>query len=167
MSSSATRILLITGVAGSGKSTLGQQAAARLGWPYFEADDFHPPANTAKMAAGVPLDDADRAPWLAAIRARMDEVRATGGHAVFTCSALKASYRTTLLGGTDDVALIFLSGDFETILARVRGRQGHFMKEELVRSQFAALEPPAEALTLDVRQSPEALLAQILGHVQH
>lgn len=163
---SSTRILLISGVAGSGKSTIGHRAADALGWPYFEADDFHSAANKAKMAAGTPLDDADRAPWLASIRAKMDEVRATGGHAVFTCSALKEKYRAVLLGGTDDVVLVFLNADFETILARVSRRKGHFMKGDMVRSQFEALEPPREAVTVDVRLSPAEVLAQTLAAVR-
>jgi gluconokinase len=161
------RIILIMGVAGSGKTTLGQRAAAALGWPYFEADDFHSPANRAKMASGTPLTDHDRAPWLAAIRAKMDEVRAAGGSAVFTCSALKASYRDTLLGGeAHSVFLVFLNGDYETILARVSGRQGHFMKPELVKSQFETLEHPEDALELDIRETPEALLAKTLAAVK-
>ncbi len=166
MSAPTPRLLLITGVAGSGKTTIGKRAAAALGWPYFEADDFHSDTNRAKMAAGTPLTDEDRAPWLAAIRARMDEVRATGGHAVFTCSALKEKYREVLLGGTDDVALVFLTADFETIHARVSGRPGHFMKGEMVRSQFEALEPPRDALTLDVRLAPDEILARVVAAVR-
>lgn len=166
MSVQTPRILLITGVAGSGKTTIGKRAAAALGWPYFEADDFHSAANKAKMAAGTPLDDADRAPWLAAIRAKMDEVRATGQHAVFTCSALKEKYRDVLTGGTKDVVLIYLAGDFNTILERVSRRRGHYMKGDMVRSQFEALEPPKDALTLDVRIAPEEILKKILAAVR-
>ena len=163
VAANSPRILLIMGVAGSGKTTLGQRAAAALGWPYFEADDFHSAANKAKMAAGTPLNDEDRAPWLAALRAKMDAERAAGRSAVFTCSALKERYRGVLMGGADNVVLVYLSGDFETILARVGSRQGHYMKADMVRSQFEALEPPKDALTLDVRESPDALLAKILA----
>ncbi len=163
--SSTPRILLIMGVAGSGKTTLGQRAAAALGWPYFEADDFHSAANKDKMASGIPLDDADRAPWLSAIRAKMDEVRAAGGSAVFTCSALKERYRDVLLGGATGAVLVYLSGDFETIRQRLASRQGHFMKADMLRSQFEALEPPQGALALDIRQSPDELLRAILAHV--
>ncbi len=162
MSAPAPRILLITGVAGSGKSTTGRRAAEVLGWPYFEADDFHSAANKAKMEAGIPLDDADRAPWLAAIRAKMDEVRAAGGRAVFTCSALKQSYRDVLMGGTDDVALVFLTADRATIEARVARRRNHFMKADLVASQFEALEAPADAVSIDVRLTPGAVLERVL-----
>lgn len=152
------------GVAGSGKSTLGQRAAAALGWPYFGADDFHSEANRAKMASGTPLDDADRAPWLAAIRAKMNATIDAGQSAVFTCSALKEKYREVLAGdATHPVTIVFLHGDYETILARVSRRRGHFMKAELVKSQFEALEHPQGALELDIRETPDALLAKILA----
>jgi gluconokinase len=145
MKSSAKRILLIMGVAGTGKTTVGRRVAETLGWPYFEADDFHPAANTAKMAAGTPLDDADRWPWLSAIRAKMDEVRAGGGCGVFTCSALKAAYREVLLGNASaDVLLVHLHGDRETILSRIAGRAGHFMKPAMLQSQLEILELPTE-----------------------
>jgi gluconokinase len=163
---STPRILLIMGVAGSGKSTLGHRAAAALGWPYFEGDDFHSAANKDKMARGIPLDDADRAPWLAAIRAQMDEVRRGGGQAVFSCSALKESYRAVLLGDAADVALVYLSGDFETLRARLAGRQGHFMKADMLQSQLTALEPPQGAFALDIRLSPDELLRSVLARVR-
>ena len=149
------------GVAGSGKTTIGQRVAEHFGWPYFEADDFHTPQARAKMRDGIPLTDEDRAPWLAAIRARMDACRAAGQSAVFTCSGLKECYRTALLGGTSDVTPIFLVADFDTILERVSQRQGHYMKADMVRSQFEALEPPVDALTIDVRQ-PQDEIVQIV-----
>lgn len=155
------------GVAGSGKSTLGQRAAAALGWPYFEADDFHSEANRAKMAGGTPLDDEDRAPWLAAIRAKMNASIDGGQSAVFTCSALKEKYREVLAGDArHPVTIVFLHGDYETILARVGRRQGHFMKADLVKSQFETLEHPRGALELDIRETPDALLAKILAAVR-
>ncbi|MBL9214760.1 MAG: gluconokinase [Opitutaceae bacterium] len=155
------RILLLLGVAGSGKSTVGRRLAEELGWPYFEADDFHSPANKAKMSRGVPLDDEDRRPWLAAIRATIDETLASGRNGVFTCSGLKEKYRRVLLDGAPGVIPVYLAGDLETILARVRAREGHFMKADLVRSQFEALEPPRDAVTVDIRQPLEALVAEI------
>lgn len=158
-------ILLLMGVAGSGKTTLGRCAAAALGWPYYEADDFHSAANKEKMAHGIPLDDADRAPWLAALRAKMDEVRAGGGSAVFTCSALREKYRQVLLHAAPGCVPVFLSGDYETIRDRLSRRQGHFMKADMLRSQFETLEPPQDALTLDIRQTPDELLRAILAHL--
>lgn len=158
---SSPRIILILGVAGSGKTTIGRRLAAELGWPYHEADDFHSAANQDKMARGIPLDDHDRAPWLASIRAAIDDCLATGRSAVFTCSALKDQYRQVLMANTSAVSLVYLAGDPATIQARVNQRQGHYLKAGLVQSQFEALEVPANALTLDTRQPPEKLVAEI------
>ena len=155
------RLILITGVAGSGKTTVGRQLATELGWPYHEADDFHSAANKVKMGRGQPLDDSDRAPWLAAIRAAMDGCRAAGTPAVFSCSALKADYRRILLAGAPDTAVVFLAGDRDLLLARMAQRAGHYMKPAMLDSQFAILEPPADTLVLDVRQTPGELVAAI------
>lgn len=149
------------GVAGSGKSTIGRRLATELGWPYHEADDFHSAANKDKMARGIPLDDYDRAPWLAAIRTAMDDCIAAGGSAVFTCSGLKEKYRRALLDGAPGVSLVYLACDLETSLARVGRRQGHYMKAEMVRSQFAALEVPTDALTVDTTLPPDKIVAKI------
>jgi gluconokinase len=155
------RIILIMGVAGSGKTTIGRRLAAHLGWPYHEADDFHGAANKDKMARGIPLDDYDRAPWLAAIRAVMDDCLAAGRSAVFTCSGLKDKYRRVLMDGAPGVTLVYLACDYETSLARVGRRKGHYMKADMVKSQFEALEVPADALTLDTRLPPDKILAEI------
>lgn len=149
------------GVAGSGKSTIGRALADELGWPYYEADDFHPPENVAKMSSGIPLTDEDRAPWLRSIRARMEACTAARQSAVFTCSALKATYRRTLSDGLTSVLLVYLQLEESEVLARIGGRQGHFMKADMVRSQFATLEVPAHALTIDARLSPPAIIARI------
>ena len=159
-----SKIVLLMGVAGTGKTTIGRQLATELGWPYHEADDFHSAANKEKMGRGVPLDDTDRAPWLAAIRAAMDECRAAGRSAVFSCSALKDQYRRVLLDGAPATVLVFLSGDREMLFARLKHRAGHYMKPTMLESQFAILEPPADALRLDVRQSPGQLVAAIRRH---
>ena len=156
-----SHIILIMGVAGSGKTTVGRQLATGLGWPYHEADDFHSVASKAKMGRGLPLDDTDRVPWLAAIRAVMDDCRTAGRSAVFSCSALKESYRRVLLDGTAGVSLVFLSGERELLLARLQQRPGHYMKPAMLESQLAILEPPAGALVLDIRQSPGELVAEI------
>ncbi len=155
------RILLLMGVAGSGKTTIGRRLATELGWPYHEADDFHSAANKDKMGRGLPLDDYDRAPWLAAIRTAMDDCLAAGRSAVFTCSGLKEKYRGVLMNGAPGVSLVYLACDYETSLARVGRRQGHYMKADMVKSQFEALETPADALTLDTRLPPGKIIAEI------
>ena len=149
------------GVAGSGKSTIGRLLASELNWPYFEADDFHSGANKEKMSRGIPLNDDDRAPWLAAIRARIDECVATGQSGVFTCSALKEKYRQVLMGAAPTVKLVYLAADVATIQQRVSLRKEHYMKADMVQSQFAALEVPPDALTLDTRESPEFIVEKI------
>jgi gluconokinase len=135
-------VLVVTGVSGAGKSTLGAALAARLGWTFQEGDDLHPPANIAKMSGGVPLADADRAPWLAAVGGWIDRCFAEGGGGVITCSALKAAYRRTLTKGRSAVGLVYLEGSQAVIAERVAYRAGHFMPASLIDSQFADLEPP-------------------------
>ncbi|HVS54114.1 MAG TPA: gluconokinase [Opitutaceae bacterium] len=154
-------IVLIMGVAGSGKTTIGRLLAAELGWTFRDADDFHPPANIAKMSRGVALDDADRAPWLAAIRAFIDATLARGASAVVTCSALKENYRRALVSDPAKVKLVHLTGDFALIRRRLEARPAHFMKAGLLPSQFAALEPPRAALTIDVTPPPAEIVAEI------
>lgn len=154
-------ILLLMGVAGSGKTTIGLQLASSLGWSFRDADDFHPAANVAKMSAGLPLTDADRAPWLAAIRTHMEACLARGENTVVTCSALKERYRTQLVTDPARVKLVFLNGDFDLILDRLNQRKDHFMKPEMLRSQFEALEAPQDALRLDVAETPDALVGKI------
>jgi carbohydrate kinase (thermoresistant glucokinase family) len=153
--------IIIMGVAGSGKTTVGQKLASALGWPFRDADEFHPPENIAKMSAGTPLTDADRAPWLTAIRAYVDHSLGRGESVVVTCSALRESYRQALVTHPDHVKLIHLVGDYSLILQRLEQREGHFMKPEMLKSQFAALESPRDALTLDIAQAPDVLVAEI------
>lgn len=158
------RALVLMGVAGSGKSTVGELLATRLGWRFYDADDFHPPENIAKMARGIPLDDADRAPWLAALAALVDRELAAGRPLVLACSALKARYRAAL--ARPEVRFVYLRGDFALIYARLCQRQGHYMKAEMLQSQFAALEEPEEALALEVSDPPEMLVSRIIAHFQ-
>lgn len=154
-------VVLLMGVAGSGKTTVGLKLAAQLGWSFRDADDFHPAENVAKMSAGVALTDEDRAPWLAAIRAHISASLARGESAVVTCSALKERYRAAAIPDPARVKLVHLSGDFDLILRRMQSRQGHFMKPQMLESQYATLEPPAHALTLTVDKSPDELVAEI------
>ena len=145
-------ILVLMGVCGSGKTTVGEVLAQELAWPFFDADDFHPEANVAKMASGQPLTDADRWPWLDGIADEMRRVLARGGHAVLACSALKDAYRSRLQRA-GDVRIVYLKGDQLTIATRLAQRHHKYMPASLLPSQFAALEEPADALVVDIRQS--------------
>lgn len=165
MPAPSTPVLLVCGVSGSGKSTIGALLAQRLGWVYAEADAFHPPRNVAKMAAGHPLDDADRAPWLAAIGRFVDETTAAGTPAVVTCSALKRVYRDKLRAGRPNLRLVFLEASYELIRQRLSAREGHFFPAELLASQFRDLEPPGadeQAVEAAVDDTPEAVVERLL-----
>ena len=150
------------GVSGSGKTTVGGLLAARLGWPFFDADEFHPQANIAKMARGTPLTDEDRRPWLQAIRAKMDALEAQGRSAVLSSSALKQTYREVLLKDNDEVRLVYLKGSYDLLKGRLEAREQHFFKPELLASQFEALEEPQNALVVTVDKSPAAVVEAVL-----
>ncbi len=154
-------IILVMGVAGSGKTTVGQLLARQLNWSFADADDFHPPANIAKMSAGQPLNDDDRAPWLEALRAHLQACLDRHENTVLACSALRESYRRLLVVDPTQVRIVHLHGSRELLLSRISGRQGHYMKSSMLDSQLATLEPPADALSLDVSPTPEVLVAQI------
>lgn len=161
-----SHLVLIMGVSGAGKSTIGTLLAARLGVPFADADAFHPPANVAKMSSGQPLTDEDRWPWLDAIGAWLDARAAAGQGGVATCSALKHSYRDRLLDPRPAVRLLHLSGDPGLIGARQAARPGHFMPPSLMASQVATLEPPEaseRAIILSVAPPPEAIVAAALA----
>lgn len=149
------------GVAGSGKTTIGMKLAAALGWRYGDGDDFHPPENVAKMSSGRRLDDRDRAPWLAAIRRHIEGCLARNEGAVVTCSALKEAYRAEIRVDPARVKLVHLAGSFDLILDRMHQRQGHFMRPEMLQSQFEALEPPRDALAIDIAMPPDEIVARI------
>ena len=151
------------GVSGSGKTTLGKALAQRLGWDFFDADDFHPPANIVKMAAGVPLSDSDGAPWLASLHEQLLPTLKAGRHPVLACSALKDKYRAQLLEGMDGIAIIYLKGSYGLIFSRISIREGHYMRPEMLRSQFDALEEPKDAVVLDVEMSLEEMIDTITG----
>jgi gluconokinase len=153
-------ILVVMGVCGCGKSTIGEALAASLGWPFYDADEFHPPANVAKMAAGQPLDDSDRWPWLDRIADELRQVLARGGHAVLACSALKEAYRERLRRA-GDVRFIYLKGDELTIAARLAARTHKYMPSSLLPSQLATLEEPADAFVVDIREPVAAQVEDI------
>lgn len=150
-------IVVVMGVSGCGKSTIGQLLADRLGCPFLDADELHPPGNVAKMAAGTPLTDADRQPWLELLNAKLRGQE----NAVLACSALKETYRRTLSKGLADCRFVHLRGSMELIGARMAKRQHRFMPASLLASQFATLEPPAEALAVDIAQPPAQCVEQI------
>jgi carbohydrate kinase (thermoresistant glucokinase family) len=157
--------IIVMGVSGSGKSTIGALLAERLGWPFADADGFHPPANVAKMASGQPLSDTDRWPWLDAIAAHIGAARGTGQPVVVACSALRRAYRDRLRAGHGDLIFLHLSGAPAVIAERQAARQGHFMPPSLMASQFATLEDPAEevdAVTVSVSASLHEVVATAL-----
>ena len=159
-------IVIVAGVSGSGKTTVGALLAGRLGWRFADADDFHPAANVAKMRAGIPLTDTDRWPWLRAIAAWMDERIGQGEDAVLACSALKRSYRDELLDGRPAARMVFLAPDGEVLARRLAARHGHFFPEELLSSQFDALEPPApdeRVLTVVPADTPAATVEKVIA----
>ena len=153
-------IVLMMGVCGSGKTTTGKALAESLGWPFFDGDDFHPEANVATMAAGQPLTDADRWPWIERIAEAMRDVVDRGGSAVFACSALKSAYRRRMQRA-GDVRVVFLNGNAETIGPRLAARTQHFMPASLLPSQFAALEVPDDALVVDIRDAVPTQVTRI------
>lgn len=149
------------GVAGSGKTTLARALAERLGLPFADADDYHPAANIAKMARGEPLDDADRAPWLARLADLLGEHAGETG-LVLACSALKQAYRQRLRGSNSSVTFVYLQGGFEVIERRLEQRSGHFMTTRMLRSQFDALEEPEDAIGVDVELPTEQQVALVV-----
>jgi gluconokinase len=155
-------IAVVMGVSGAGKTAIGEALATELGWRFIDADDFHPEANVAKMAAGEPLDDPDRWPWLdrlnAMLRAEED--------AVLACSALKERYRARLAKGVDHVEWIYLKGDFDLIRSRLLQRQHRYMPASLLESQFAALEAPSRAITVDVSADVPTCVAAIAARLR-
>jgi gluconokinase len=155
-------IAVVMGVSGAGKTTIGQALARALGWRFIDADDYHPPANVAKMAAGEPLDDADRWPWLD----RLNAILQTEDNAVLACSALKARYRQRLGQGLECLQWIYIKGDFALIQSRLRSRRHRYMPETLLESQFAALEPPQQSIIVDVSDDVAACVRSIAAQLR-
>jgi gluconokinase len=159
-------VLVVMGVSGSGKSTIGTQLAIKLGWEFEDGDWFHPARNVEKMHSGHPLTDEDRWPWLNAIAAFIDASRSADRHVVIACSALKKSYRAIIVGDRADVRLVYLKGDIELIARRIAIRHEHFMPRALLQSQFDALEEPGaeeKAIIVSVAPPPRAIVAQVLS----
>ena len=148
------------GVVGAGKTTVGSLLAQKLGWQFADADDFHPAANVEKIRHGIPLDDSDRAPWLAALRNSILKYNREGKNLVLACSALKRKYRDELR--VDGVHFVYLEGDYELIEKRLRRRRGHFASDSILKSQFEELEKPTDALTVEIDKTPDAVVAEII-----
>jgi gluconokinase len=154
--------LILMGVSGSGKTSVGELLSQKLGWPFFDGDDFHPKENVAKMAAGIPLDDQDRIPWLVNLRDLIADHLAEGKSILLACSALKQTYRDLLLEGNPNTVFVHLKGEFGLIMSRMQARAGHYMKPEMLRSQFETLETPTEALTVDIGQNLDRITEEII-----
>lgn len=152
------------GVSGCGKSSVGQSLARSLGWDFYDADDFHPPENVAKMANGIPLDDSDRAPWLASLHDMILSSLKADKPGVLACSALKKRYRQQLMDGNDDVQLVYLKGSYDMIWSRMKKRTDHYMKPYMLKSQFKTLEEPRNALTIEISISVDEIVQEILKH---
>jgi len=158
-------IIVVMGVTGSGKTTIGTLLAARLAWLFADADDFHSAANKEKMRKGIPLADADRLPWLAAMHEQIAKWIASKQNAVLACSALKRSYRQQLWNGPE-VKFVYLRGSYEFIAERLRARKGHFADEHILAGQFADLEEPSDALVVDISASPDEIVAEICRRLE-
>lgn len=164
----AEPILIVMGVSGAGKTTVGALVARRLGWVFLDADDLHPKANIEKMRSGAPLTDADRAPWLAAVGGWIDEQAAENRPGVVACSALKRAYRDTLRRGRQQVRFVYLRGSQRRIAARLAGRTGHYWPASLLASQFRALEPPTDdeaAIVVDIGGPPEGVAEAVVDQL--
>jgi gluconokinase len=155
----------VMGVSGSGKTSVGKVLAEHLKWDFYDADDFHPPENVAKMASGIPLDDSDRAPWLAALHDLISSSLKQNKSGVLACSALKERYRQQLMNGSDGVQLVYLKGSYDLIWSRMETRPDHYMKPQMLHSQFDALEEPSNALTVDISLSVEEIVQFVIKQI--
>ncbi len=154
-------VVVLMGVTGSGKTTVGKVLATELGWKFYDADDYHPPKNIEKMRRGIPLTDEDRKPWLQTLAGLIDSARDRGENIVLACSALKHAYQEYLRHHLDVVHYVCLCGSEEVIEKRLAARKGHFMNPVLLPSQFEILEPPEDAIKVDVTGSPEEIAGEI------
>ena len=161
-----TLFFIVMGVSGCGKSSVGKSLAQSLGWDFYDADDFHPPENIAKMAKGIPLDDSDRAPWLASLHDMILSKLTDNSPSVLACSALKERYRQQLTKGNESVQVVYLKGSYDLIWSRMEKRTAHYMKPHMLQSQFETLEEPTNALTIDISLPVENIVQEIIQQSQ-
>ena len=154
-------VVIVMGVTGAGKTTVGRALAESLGWEFHDGDELHSEESKRKMHRGIALDDADRAPWLAALRKLIQSMLTEGRNGVVACSALKQSYRDEIVVDPNLVKVVYLKGSKELIAERLRGRTGHFMNPDLLQSQFDTLEEPRDAIVVDISGAPEAIVNEI------
>jgi gluconokinase len=159
---SASMIIVLMGVSGSGKSTVGRLLARRFGWTFYEGDDFHPEENIEKMSRGIALSDEDRLPWLSRLKDELDACSENGSNAVVACSALRSRYRAILAAGASDLRFVYLKGDPALIRERMSVRRDHYMKPYMLDSQLASLEEPDDAIMADIRSSPQDIVLRIV-----
>jgi len=160
------RFFIVMGVSGCGKSSVGKALADHLGWNFYDADDFHPPENVAKMANGIPLDDSDRAPWLASLHDLISSNLEGDRSGVLACSALKERYRQRLMKDNEGVQIIYLKGSYDLTWSRMEKRTDHYMKPHMLQSQFEALEEPTNALTIDISMPIGDIVRAILKYIE-
>jgi gluconokinase len=154
-------VVIVMGVTGAGKTTVGRALAEALGWEFHDGDELHSEASKRKMHLGIALDDADRAPWLAALRKLIESMVSEGRNGVVACSALKQSYRDEIVVDPNSVKVVYLKGSKELIAERLRNRAGHFMNPDLLQSQIDTLEEPRDAVVVDISGAPEAIAKEI------
>lgn len=164
-------VLILMGVVGAGKTTIGTLLAQKLGWHFADADDFHSEENKARIAAGMPLTDSDRRPWIISLRRAIEEWEAATCQVILACSSLKRSYRKQLQApeqnNTGAVRFVYLKGDYDLILARLRSRHGHFATESILRSQLADLEEPDDSITVSIAKAPEEIVNEIISKLNN
>jgi gluconokinase len=160
--SNPPQAIVLMGVSGCGKTSVGMELSRILGWSFFDGDDLHPPENIAKMAAGIPLDDDDRIPWLANLHDLIAHHLSEGQSILLACSALKKKYRHQLSEGNHSTVFVYLKGDFDLIFGRMQARPGHYMKADMLRSQFETFEEPEDAIWVNIEQNIEQITKRII-----